>query len=72
MQTDLILSTRQFMEFERCFNHFFDECERGFSNELIISMYCRICTPGQKIIAYRSNVKELYFIKQGIVEVFNN
>ena len=42
MQTALIKNTRVFKEFERSFNHFFEECERGFINELIISMFCRI------------------------------
>lgn len=72
MQTDLIQNTRVFKEFERSFNHFFEECERGFTNELIISMYCRIYTPGKTVISYKSNVKEMYFIRQGLVEVFNN
>ena len=71
MQTDLIKSTRVFREFEKAFNHFFDECERGFTNELIISMYCRLNTPGKTVISYKSNVKEMYFIRQGVVEVFN-
>jgi hypothetical protein len=72
MQTDLIQNTRVFKEFEKSFNHFFEECERGFTNELIISMYCRIYTPGKTVISYKSNVKEMYFIRQGLVEVFNN
>lgn len=72
MQTDLIQNTRVFKEFEKSFNHFFEECERGFTNELIISMYCRIYTPGKVVISYKSNVKEMYFIRQGLVEVFNN
>ena len=72
MQTDLIQNTRVFKEFERSFNHFFEECERGFTNELIISMYCRIYTPGKTVISYKSNVKEMYFIRQGLVEVYNN
>lgn len=42
MQTDLIQNTRVFKEFERSFNHFFEECERGFTNEMIINMFCRI------------------------------
>ena len=71
MQTDLIKSTRVFREFEKSFNHFFDECERGFTNELIINMYCRLNTPGKTVISYKSNVKEMYFIRQGVVEVFN-
>ena len=71
MQTDLIKSTRVFSDFEKAFNHFFDECERGFTNELIINMYCRLYTPGKVVISYKSNVKEMYFIRQGVVEVFN-
>lgn len=63
MQTDIIQKTKQFNEFERCFNHFFEECERGFSNELIINMYCRIQYPGKPVISHKSHVKELYFIK---------
>jgi|TARA_B110000285_G_scaffold30664_1_gene31454 signal-transduction protein with cAMP-binding, CBS, and nucleotidyltransferase domain len=61
-----------FQEFEKSFNHFFDECERGFTNELIINMFCRLYTPGRVVISYKSNVKEVYFIRQGIVEVYNN
>ena len=61
-----------FRDFEKSFNHFFDECERGFTNELIINMYCRIYSPGKIVISYKSNVKEMYFIRQGLVEVFNN
>jgi signal-transduction protein with cAMP-binding, CBS, and nucleotidyltransferase domain len=61
-----------FKEFERSFNHFFEECERGFTHELLIQMYCRISTPGKCVISYKSNVKEMYFIRQGLVEVYNN
>jgi len=42
IQTELILNTGMFKDFERSFNHFFEECERGFINEMIINMYCRI------------------------------
>lgn len=72
MQTELIQSTRTFRDFEKSFNHFFEECERGFTNDLIISMLCRIYIPGKIVISYKSNVKEMYFIRQGLVEVFNN
>lgn len=72
MQTELIQSTRTFKEFEKSFNHFFEECERGFTNELIINLLCRIFTPGRVVIGYKANVKEMYFIRQGLVEVFNN
>ena len=46
MKTDLIHHIRVFKEFERSFSHFFEECERGFTNEVIISLYCRIYGPG--------------------------
>lgn len=72
MQTELISSTRVFQEFEKSFNHFFDECERGFTNELIIQMFCRIFPPGTPVVTYRSNIKQMYFIRQGIVEVMNS
>ena len=72
MQTELIQSTRLFREFEKSFNHFFEECERGFTNEMVIQMYCQIYPPGKIVINNKTNVKEIYFIKQGMVEVFNN
>lgn len=72
MQTELIQSTKTFREFEKSFNHFFEECERGFTNELIINLLCRIFTPGRTVLSYKCNVKEMYFIRQGLVEVFNS
>jgi hypothetical protein len=67
MQTELIQGTKVFKEFEQSFNHFFDECERGFINEFIINMYCRIYTPGKTVIFFKTNVKEMYFVRQGII-----
>ena len=72
MQTDLIQTTRVFKEFEKSFGHFFEECERGFTNELIINLLCRIYTPGRIVVSYKSSVNYLYFIRQGLVEVYNN
>ena len=63
MQTDLIQNTKIFREFERNFVYFFEDCERGFINEFIIRMFCRIYPPGKTVISYKSNVKELYFIR---------
>ena len=60
------------MEFERSFTHFFEECERGFINEVIVNLYTKIKPPGSTVISYQSIVKELYFIRSGMVEVFNN
>jgi len=35
-------------------------------------MYCQIFTPGKTVVGYKSNVKELFFILHGVVEVYNN
>lgn len=35
-------------------------------------MYCKILPPGKKVIGYKSNVTELFFILHGAVEVYNN
>jgi hypothetical protein len=72
MQTELIKQTKVFNDFEKNFSHFFEECERGFINEFIISMYCRIVSPGKTILSYSSSFKELYFIKSGVVAMYNN
>ena len=72
MQSEVIQGTRAFREFEKAFSHFFGECERGFTNEMIINMYARIYPYNKLIIPYKSNVKEMYFIRQGLVEVFND
>jgi hypothetical protein len=72
MQTELIQSTRTFKDFEKTFSHFFDECERGFTNDLIINMLCRFYMYDMCVIGYKTNVKEMYFIKQGYLEVYNN
>lgn len=39
---------------------------------MIINMFCRIQNPGRTVIPYKSNVKEMWFIRQGLVEVYNN
>ena len=71
MQTDLIKNTKVFNDFEKCFAHFFDECERGFINEVIISMYCRLYTPNKIVISYKSSVKEMYFVRNGVIQILN-
>jgi len=65
-------STKTFRQFEESFKHIFDECERGFTNEFIIRMFCQIFIPGKTVINYKVNVKEIYLTKQGTVECFNN
>jgi len=46
MKTAVIKNIRVFKEFENAFSHFFEECERGFINEAILSLYCRIYSAG--------------------------
>jgi hypothetical protein len=50
MQTELIQNTKVLSDFENNFKSFFNDCERGFTNELIINLYCRIYAEGKKII----------------------
>ena len=71
-QTEIIHGVQAFREFEKMFGHFFGECERGFANELIINMLARIYPYDRVIIPHRSHVKEMYFIRTGLVEVFND
>lgn len=35
-------------------------------------MLCRIYIPGKIVISYKANVKEMFFIRQGLVDVYNN
>lgn len=65
-------NTKVFKEFEYSFRHLFDECERGFTNELIIKMFCQIFVPGKDVCPYKCAVKEMYFVRQGMIECFNN
>ena len=69
MQTELVGKLAALNKFEKNFSYFFDECERGFSNEIIVNTYCRFFSPGKRIISYKSYVKELYFTWLGVVEV---
>eukprot|EP00347_Sterkiella_histriomuscorum_P018484 403345342 len=69
MQTELI--NILFKDFQQQFRGFFQHCERGFLNELIINMYCRIYEPDQTVIQYGHKVHELYFIREGQVSLYN-
>ena len=69
MQSELI--TTIFKDFQHKFAHFFSHCEKGFLNELIINMYCRIYPPEQTIIQYGENFREVFFITEGGVLLYN-
>ena len=60
-----------FKEFSKNFNIFFEHCEKGFSNELIINMYCRKYEPDTTIVAYGDKFSELLFVSEGSVQVYN-
>jgi hypothetical protein len=62
MKTKLIQNIRVFKEFEKSFAHFFEDCERGFINECILSLYTRIHEAGDVVIPYKSDPKEMYFV----------
>jgi len=63
MQTELMNTI--FREFQLGFKHFFDYCERGFINEMIINMYARTYKPDTTIVAYGDKFRELYFVREG-------
>lgn len=69
MQTEI--TNTIFKDFIQNFRHFFDYCERGFTNELIINMYCRIYQPETTIVQYGQRFSEVYFIREGGVKLFN-
>ena len=60
-----------FSDFRKKFRHFFDLCEQGFANELIINLYARIYTGEYKLIGYKEKFNELYFIQEGEVLMYN-
>ena len=71
IQTELVYGTHQFRQLLKHFDHFFEECENGFINEIIMKFYCKITRPGKTLVSYKSSVKELYFITSGQIEVLN-
>lgn len=53
------------------FRHFFEYCERGFINELIINMFARIYEPDTTIVSYGEKFRQIYFIQEGTVAMYN-
>lgn len=50
MQTELINTI--FRDFQRQFKHFFDYCERGFINQLIVNLHQKSYAPDKVIVGY--------------------
>jgi hypothetical protein len=60
-----------FKDFQIQFRHFFEYCERGFVNELIINMFARIYEPEVTIVHYGEKFRQIYFICEGSVSMYN-
>ncbi|CDW90866.1 cation channel family protein [Stylonychia lemnae] len=60
-----------FKDFQQQFNHFFQYCERGFINEFIINMYCRIYQPETTVVQYGQKLREIFFIREGCALMYN-
>ena len=69
MQTEIMQTI--FKDFQTHFKHFFEYCERGFVNELIINMFARIYEPDLTIVSYGEKFRQVYFIQEGAVSMFN-
>ena len=73
MQNELI--DLIFDEFKQNFRHFFDPCDRGFVNEVIINMlarrYQRKKTGKLQIIHPEHKVEHLYFTIEGAFGLFH-
>lgn len=60
-----------FHDFNRKFLSFFEQCEKGFRNEFIVNMYCRVYEPDTTIVDYKEKFREMYFITKGGVRFQN-
>ena len=67
MQTDLI--NFLFFDFKKQFSSFFDPCEQGFTNELIVSLAARNLPPAAELAAPGRKMQTFYFISQGFISV---
>ena len=66
-RTDLIHFL--FHDFKRQFSHFFDSCENGFQNEVIIRLYARNLPPNIQLTRPGHKQEVLYFLKKGFVSL---
>ena len=58
-----------FHDFKRQFSHFFDSCENGFTNEIIISLYARNLPANIQLTRSGHKQEVLYFLKEGFVSL---
>lgn len=72
MQTEIVGGLSKFRSFQVDFDHFFDSCEQGFKNDLLINLYCRIFPRSDNVtlVMIGKTFRELMFIEQGCVGLF--
>ena len=67
MQTELVESL--FGKFKKDFAHFFDPCETGFTNEVIVNLKAFHLPQNFEILSPGCKIDTLYFITDGIVQI---
>ena len=67
MQSDLI--EQIFTPFIEQSSHLFNFCEKGFRNELIVSMQCLAFHPGEPVVEYGHHFKHYMLVSRGRVEL---
>ena len=58
-----------FSSFKEKFSHFLEGLEVGFTNEIIVNLYCRTYYSGQEILSSGQKNEELFFILEGAVVI---
>ncbi len=69
MQTEL--TKILFGDFIQNFKGYFAYCERGFINELVVNMFCRIYPADTTLVGYGEKFNELVFLREGAVRLYN-
>lgn len=54
------------------FDKFFDFCQKGFRNEFIVNMLCRMPHKGQQLFSVGDKVPYIYFVEDGCVSLSEN
>ena len=70
MQTEVIETI--FSQFRKDFSHFFDPCETGFTNEVIINLYADPLEQNFEIGQYGRKVSTLYFMVDAYLQLIGN
>ena len=70
MQTEVIETI--FSQFRKDFSHFFDPCETGFTNEVIINLYADPLEQNFAIGQYGRKMETLYFMVDAYLQLIGN